>query len=152
MMPANTKRKHKLIFFYTRLYYTYESDSRHHFLEWMISERPLIISCKYYNPSKWDKWLTRNFYIFIFQGITWGCAYKVTGDSALEYLKQRECTLGKSSQWLDNFCTSTLEVISIHLSRKMLTTDCLSVVFVRRLLFNKLLKQRSKVNMRCGRL
>lgn len=110
-------------------------DSRHHFLEWMISERPLIISCKYYNPSKWDKWLTRNFYIFIFQGITWGCAYKVTGDSALEYLKQRECTLGKSSQWLDNFCTSTLEVISIHLSRKMSTTDCLSVVFVRRLLF-----------------
>lgn len=28
------------------------------------------------------------------EGITWGCAYKVTGDSALEYLKQRECTLG----------------------------------------------------------
>lgn len=28
------------------------------------------------------------------EGITWGCAYKVTGDTALEYLKMRECTLG----------------------------------------------------------
>lgn len=28
------------------------------------------------------------------QGITWGCAYKLTGHSALDYLKQRECTLG----------------------------------------------------------
>lgn len=28
------------------------------------------------------------------QGITWGCAYKITGNLALEYLKQRECTLG----------------------------------------------------------
>lgn len=27
-------------------------------------------------------------------GITWGCAYKVIGPAALEYLKQRECTLG----------------------------------------------------------
>ncbi|XP_063707479.1 putative glutathione-specific gamma-glutamylcyclotransferase 2 [Culicoides brevitarsis] len=28
------------------------------------------------------------------EGITWGCAYKITGSLALEYLKQRECTLG----------------------------------------------------------
>jgi len=28
------------------------------------------------------------------EGITWGCAYKITGNTALEYLKQRECTLG----------------------------------------------------------
>lgn len=28
------------------------------------------------------------------KGITWGCAYKVTGDLALQYLEQRECTLG----------------------------------------------------------
>lgn len=27
-------------------------------------------------------------------GITWGCAYKVVGGTALDYLKQRECTLG----------------------------------------------------------
>lgn len=27
-------------------------------------------------------------------GITWGCAYKITGSTALTYLKQRECTLG----------------------------------------------------------
>lgn len=27
-------------------------------------------------------------------GITWGCAYKITGSTALSYLKQRECTLG----------------------------------------------------------
>lgn len=27
-------------------------------------------------------------------GITWGCAYKITGSTALGYLKQRECTLG----------------------------------------------------------
>ncbi|XP_055551277.1 glutathione-specific gamma-glutamylcyclotransferase 1 [Wyeomyia smithii] len=27
-------------------------------------------------------------------GITWGCAFRVTGSLALEYLKQRECTLG----------------------------------------------------------
>lgn len=27
-------------------------------------------------------------------GITWGCAYKITGTTALNYLKQRECTLG----------------------------------------------------------
>ncbi|XP_011192811.1 glutathione-specific gamma-glutamylcyclotransferase 1 isoform X1 [Zeugodacus cucurbitae] len=27
-------------------------------------------------------------------GITWGCAYKITGSTALEYLKQRECKLG----------------------------------------------------------
>lgn len=27
-------------------------------------------------------------------GITWGCAYKITGLTALSYLKQRECTLG----------------------------------------------------------
>ncbi|XP_070503275.1 glutathione-specific gamma-glutamylcyclotransferase 1 [Chironomus tepperi] len=26
--------------------------------------------------------------------ITWGCAFKVTGDYALQYLEQRECTLG----------------------------------------------------------
>lgn len=31
---------------------------------------------------------------FIPQGITWGCAFKVTGQLALDYLKQRECTLG----------------------------------------------------------
>lgn len=28
------------------------------------------------------------------EGIVWGCAYKVTGDLALKYLEQRECTLG----------------------------------------------------------
>jgi cation transport protein ChaC len=28
------------------------------------------------------------------EGITWGCAYKVTGDLALKYLEQRECQLG----------------------------------------------------------
>jgi cation transport protein ChaC len=28
------------------------------------------------------------------EGITWGCAFKVTGSLALEYLNQRECTLG----------------------------------------------------------
>ncbi|ALC46562.1 CG10365 [Drosophila busckii] len=28
------------------------------------------------------------------EGITWGCAYKLTGETALEYLKERECTLG----------------------------------------------------------
>ncbi|XP_049536881.1 glutathione-specific gamma-glutamylcyclotransferase 1 [Anopheles darlingi] len=28
------------------------------------------------------------------EGITWGCAFKVTGQDALEYLGQRECTLG----------------------------------------------------------
>jgi glutathione-specific gamma-glutamylcyclotransferase len=28
------------------------------------------------------------------EGICWGCAYKVTGDLALRYLEQRECTLG----------------------------------------------------------
>lgn len=28
------------------------------------------------------------------EGICWGCAYKVTGDLALSYLEQRECTLG----------------------------------------------------------
>lgn len=28
------------------------------------------------------------------QGMTWGCAYKLTGHTALEYLQQRECTLG----------------------------------------------------------
>lgn len=28
------------------------------------------------------------------EGITWGCAYRITGHTALEYLKQRECTLG----------------------------------------------------------
>ncbi|XP_014100228.2 glutathione-specific gamma-glutamylcyclotransferase 1 isoform X2 [Bactrocera oleae] len=28
------------------------------------------------------------------EGITWGCAYKITGGTALEYLKQRECKLG----------------------------------------------------------
>lgn len=27
-------------------------------------------------------------------GITWGCAYKIAGQTALNYLKQRECTLG----------------------------------------------------------
>lgn len=27
-------------------------------------------------------------------GITWGCAYKISGSTALGYLKQRECTLG----------------------------------------------------------
>lgn len=27
-------------------------------------------------------------------GITWGCAYKISGSTALSYLKQRECTLG----------------------------------------------------------
>lgn len=31
---------------------------------------------------------------FFLQGITWGCAYKLTGLTALDYLKQRECTLG----------------------------------------------------------
>lgn len=28
------------------------------------------------------------------EGLTWGCAYRVTGDAALQYLKNRECTLG----------------------------------------------------------
>lgn len=28
------------------------------------------------------------------EGICWGCAYKVTGELALKYLEQRECTLG----------------------------------------------------------
>lgn len=28
------------------------------------------------------------------EGICWGCAYEVTGDLALKYLEQRECTLG----------------------------------------------------------
>ncbi|XP_065371570.1 glutathione-specific gamma-glutamylcyclotransferase 1 [Calliphora vicina] len=28
------------------------------------------------------------------EGITWGCAYRITGQTALDYLKQRECTLG----------------------------------------------------------
>lgn len=28
------------------------------------------------------------------KGVTWGCAYKIVGDAALEYLKDRECTLG----------------------------------------------------------
>lgn len=28
------------------------------------------------------------------EAITWGCAYRITGHIALEYLKQRECTLG----------------------------------------------------------
>lgn len=28
------------------------------------------------------------------EGITWGCAYRITGSTALDYLKQRECTLG----------------------------------------------------------
>lgn len=27
-------------------------------------------------------------------GITWGCAYRITGPSALSYLKHRECSLG----------------------------------------------------------
>lgn len=27
-------------------------------------------------------------------GITWGCAYKITGTTALNYLKHRECSLG----------------------------------------------------------
>lgn len=27
-------------------------------------------------------------------GITWGCAYKLCGPAALDYLRQRECTLG----------------------------------------------------------
>lgn len=27
-------------------------------------------------------------------GITWGCAYKITGSTALNYLKHRECSLG----------------------------------------------------------
>lgn len=27
-------------------------------------------------------------------GITWGCAYKITGQTALNYLKHRECSLG----------------------------------------------------------
>lgn len=34
-----------------------------------------------------------NFFAF-FQGITWGAAYKITGDLALSYLDQRECQLG----------------------------------------------------------
>jgi glutathione-specific gamma-glutamylcyclotransferase len=29
-----------------------------------------------------------------FQGITFGCAYRITGQAALDYLKERECTLG----------------------------------------------------------
>lgn len=28
------------------------------------------------------------------EGITWGCAYKISGETALKYLRQRECTLG----------------------------------------------------------
>lgn len=28
------------------------------------------------------------------KGITWGCAYKITGHTALHYLKHRECSLG----------------------------------------------------------
>ncbi|XP_059619245.1 glutathione-specific gamma-glutamylcyclotransferase 1 [Phlebotomus argentipes] len=28
------------------------------------------------------------------EGITWGCAYKIAGPTALDYLKQRECKLG----------------------------------------------------------
>lgn len=28
------------------------------------------------------------------EGITWGCAYKITGNTALSYLRNRECTLG----------------------------------------------------------
>lgn len=28
------------------------------------------------------------------KGITWGCAYKVSGEFALKYLEQRECVLG----------------------------------------------------------
>jgi cation transport protein ChaC len=28
------------------------------------------------------------------KGITWGCAFKISGDLALKYLEQRECTLG----------------------------------------------------------
>ncbi|XP_058059857.1 glutathione-specific gamma-glutamylcyclotransferase 1 [Anopheles bellator] len=28
------------------------------------------------------------------EGITWGCAFRVTGRDALDYLSQRECTLG----------------------------------------------------------
>ncbi|XP_058456573.1 glutathione-specific gamma-glutamylcyclotransferase 1 [Malaya genurostris] len=28
------------------------------------------------------------------KGITWGCAFRVTGNLALDYLRQRECTLG----------------------------------------------------------
>ncbi|KAL9893068.1 glutathione-specific gamma-glutamylcyclotransferase 1 isoform 3-T4 [Glossina fuscipes fuscipes] len=28
------------------------------------------------------------------EGLCWGCAYKITGQVALDYLKQRECTLG----------------------------------------------------------
>lgn len=28
------------------------------------------------------------------EGITWGCAYKITGNLALSYLEQRECQLG----------------------------------------------------------
>lgn len=27
-------------------------------------------------------------------GVTWGCAYKITGNAAMKYLNQRECTLG----------------------------------------------------------
>lgn len=34
------------------------------------------------------------FPLFYLQGLTWGCAYKVTGSLALEYLRQRECKLG----------------------------------------------------------
>lgn len=33
-------------------------------------------------------------FLFYSQGLTWGCAYKVTGHLALEYLSQRECKLG----------------------------------------------------------
>uniref|UniRef100_A0A1A9X2C8 glutathione-specific gamma-glutamylcyclotransferase n=1 Tax=Glossina brevipalpis TaxID=37001 RepID=A0A1A9X2C8_9MUSC len=29
-----------------------------------------------------------------YEGLCWGCAYKITGQTALDYLKQRECTLG----------------------------------------------------------
>uniref|UniRef100_A0A336KG26 glutathione-specific gamma-glutamylcyclotransferase n=1 Tax=Culicoides sonorensis TaxID=179676 RepID=A0A336KG26_CULSO len=37
------------------------------------------------------------------EGITWGCAYKITGNLALEYLKQRECTLGGYVTEMTNF-------------------------------------------------
>lgn len=36
-------------------------------------------------------------------GITWGCAYKITGSTALNYLKQRECTLGGYTTLYSNF-------------------------------------------------
>lgn len=34
------------------------------------------------------------FLFCLLQGIVFGCAYKITGDLALNYLEQRECTLG----------------------------------------------------------